>query len=37
MRLKCSPDFAQKVMKNIFQENEDAELVIDDIGAFSNS
>jgi hypothetical protein len=37
MRLKCSPDFAQKVMVNILQEVEDAEVYIDDIGAFSNS
>jgi hypothetical protein len=37
MRLKCSPDFAQEVMENIFQEIEDAEVYIYDIGAFSNS
>ena len=37
MRLKCSPDFAQQVMENIFRNVEDAEVCIDDIGAFSNS
>jgi hypothetical protein len=37
MGLKCSPDFAQEVIKNIFSKVEDAEVYIDDIGAFSNS
>ncbi len=37
MGLKCSPNFAQEVMENIFQEVEDAEVYIDDIVAFSNS
>ncbi len=37
MGLKCSPHFAHKVMKNIVQEVEDAEVYIDDIGVFSNS
>jgi hypothetical protein len=37
MGLRCSPDFDQEVMENIFQEAEDAEVYISDIGAFSNS
>jgi hypothetical protein len=37
MGLKCPPHFAQEVMENIFQEIDDAEVYIDDIGSFSNS
>jgi hypothetical protein len=37
MGLKCSPDYAQEVMKNIFHEVDDAEVHIGNIGAFSNS
>ena len=36
MGLKCSLDFAQSVMENIFCHVEDADVYIDDVGAFSN-
>jgi hypothetical protein len=34
MGLKCSPDYAQEVMENISHDITDAEVYIDDIGAF---
>jgi hypothetical protein len=37
MVLKCSPDYSQEVMENIFRDITDAEIYIDDIGAFSHS
>jgi hypothetical protein len=37
MCLKCSPNFAQEVMENIFRDVEGAEVYIDNIGAFSQS
>jgi hypothetical protein len=37
MGLKCSPNYAQKVMENNFHDVEDAEVYINDIGPFSHS
>ncbi len=37
MGLKCSPDFAQEVMENIFRDISETEIYIDDIGVFTNS
>jgi hypothetical protein len=37
MGLKCSPDYAQEVIKNIIQDVENAEVYIDNIGAFYQS
>jgi hypothetical protein len=36
MGLKCSPDIAQATMENILGDIEDADVYIDDVGAFSN-
>ena len=36
MGLKCSPDFTQSVMENIFRDMEDTNVYIDNVGAFSN-
>ena len=37
MGLKCSPNFPQEVMKNVFRHLEDTDIYIDDVGAFSTS
>jgi hypothetical protein len=36
MGLKCSPDISQAVMKNVVSDIKDAEVYIDDVGAFFN-
>ncbi len=34
--LKCSPDIAQAVIKNLLSDIKDADVYIDDVGAFSS-
>ncbi len=36
MGLKCSPDIAQATMENLLSDIKDANVYIDDVGAFSN-
>jgi hypothetical protein len=37
MGLKCSPDIAQAIMENVLSDVNDADVYIDDVGAFSNN
>ncbi len=37
MGLKCSPDIAQAAMENVLSDIEDADVNIDDVGAFSDN
>jgi hypothetical protein len=36
MGLKCSPDIAQAAMENVLSDINNADVCIDDVGAFSN-
>jgi hypothetical protein len=36
MVLKCSPDISQAAMENVLSGINDADIYIDDVGAFSN-
>jgi hypothetical protein len=36
MRLKCSPDIAQAIIENVLSDIKDANVYINDVGAFSS-
>ncbi len=36
MGLKCSPDITQAALENVLSDIEDADIYIDNVGAFSN-
>jgi hypothetical protein len=36
MGLKCSPDITQAAMENVLSDIDNADIYIDDVGAFSN-
>jgi hypothetical protein len=36
MGLKCSPDIVQAAMENVLSDIKDADVYIDDVGAFAN-
>jgi hypothetical protein len=36
MGFKCSPDIAQAIMEYVLSDIKDADVYIDDVGAFSN-
>jgi hypothetical protein len=36
MGLKCSPDIDQAIMENVLSDIKDADVYIDDVGAFSS-
>jgi hypothetical protein len=37
MGLKCSPDIAQAILENLYSDIKDADVYINDVGAFSNN